>query len=145
MDKNNATNISRMLEFEEENSDLSFVDDDMLDPDYCLPNIGNSDLGGILAFNSDSENESDTNNVVLQESDIINELCNGNNIRELDIIDGTSSDENINPGIGKKRKMNKCLWKRNVAKRNKAEGKQHTSLRKKEISSRSTGPDCLCT
>lgn len=104
-----------MLEFEEENSNLSF-DDDIFDPDYCLTNIDNNDSGGIFAFNSDLEKESVTNKVVLQEFDIIDEMFNCDNIREPDINDEMSNDDNI---ISNKRKINKKLRKRSIAKKKK--------------------------
>lgn len=110
MEKNKVVNISCMLEFEEENSDLSF-DNGILDPDYCLPNKDNNDSSGIFVFNYDLEKESVTNKVVLREFDITDELCNCENIREPDIIDEMRNDDNITRN---KRKTNKKLWKRYI-------------------------------
>lgn len=132
MENNDINNIFRLLDYEtdEFDVDLSFdKDNDFIDPDYCFSNEENDNLDDILAFNSDSENYVETN------------INNDNHIvhPELDL-----NDDDLSPSTCKKRKSNKALWKRTITKKSRAEEKPHTSLRKKEIFSRSTGPDCKC-
>lgn len=50
--KMNCDNIAKQLEYDESFSDSSF-DDDIQDPDYII--IENDELGGILAFDSDPD------------------------------------------------------------------------------------------
>lgn len=52
-------------------------------------------------------------------------------------------DENVTIK-GKKRVANPVLWKRNIAKMMRVEGKDHTSLKKKVVQLRKTGPPCTC-
>lgn len=45
---------------------------------------------------------------------------------------------------GRKRKINQTLWKRSIAKSQRAKSEENNSLRNKPVKKRVTGPDCKC-
>lgn len=88
----------------------------------------NSNLGNILAYDSDLETISNNNNVNVEDDGVR-------------IIE--DSDEE-NRTQGKKKRKNIYRWKRNVSKSLNATGVDHISLRGKHVMPRVTGPDCKC-
>jgi len=91
----NCDNVAKQLEYDKSNSDPSFefdFDDDTQDPDYNI--YENNGLSGILAFDSDPENNF--------------ELLSTSPSGSINIKPESSEDEQFTPstsiGIGKKRK-----------------------------------------
>jgi len=128
----NCDSIAKQLEYDESNSDSSFefnFDDDIQDPDYTI--FEKDDLGGILAFDSDPDDNFEPLSTTPSGS--------------INIISKSSEDEQpTSIRIGKKRIHDKSNWKRNITKKCRSEGIGHNSLRDKIVPHRTTGPDCHC-
>ncbi|KAL5246297.1 hypothetical protein ACI65C_013705 [Semiaphis heraclei] len=158
--KMNRESIAKQLEYDESNSSFEF-DDEIQDPDYH--SFENNDLGGILAIDSDPENNfelrstspSGSINIIPESSE--DELTPSTSIGIatpsgsiiINIIPESSEEEqptsSTSTRIGKKRKINKSNWQRNITKKCRSEGVEHISLRNKIIvPPRTTGPDCHC-
>lgn len=90
----------------------------------------------ILLLTTDNENVTEKNLLT------VNNECENNESVEVEnnVIE---IEENVTIK-GKKRVANPVLWKKNIAKVMRAEGKEHISLRKKVVQPRKTGPPCTC-
>jgi len=98
------SNIFKALEYDTDIS--SEVDNDCLDPDFCICDRENDELDGILAFDTDSD-------------------CNENNkpdflLPEINVIDVTRDEHTLPSPKGKKRKLKLSKWERNMLKEKKA-------------------------
>ncbi|KAL4154023.1 hypothetical protein QTP88_001856 [Uroleucon formosanum] len=121
--------LNNYFEFSEE-------DDDYLDPDYRVSeniNLNDNTLDGfyvLLYSDTEVENDGDNENVAEIENDesVENEVINNE----------------IETFKGKKRVANPVLWKRNITKTMRAEGKDLVNLKNKVVQSRKTGPPCTC-
>lgn len=100
----NRESIAKQLEYNESNSDSSFefdFDDEIQDPDYHI--FENNNLGGILAIDSDTENNF--------------ELLSTSPSGSINIIPESSEDEltpSTSISIGKKRIHNISLIDNNL-------------------------------
>lgn len=98
--KMNRESIAKQLEYDESNSSFEF-DDEIQDPDYH--SFENNDLGGILAIDSDPENNF--------------ELRSTSPSGSINIIPESSEDEltpSTSIGIGKKRIHNISIIDNNL-------------------------------
>lgn len=89
----------------------------------------NDELDGILALESDSDHNQNDKPLQTNPSGSTNIILESN-------------DEPLTFSIGKKTKLNKSNWKRNITKNSRAEGVDHISLRNKTVLCRTTSPDC---
>lgn len=122
--------VCKVLYSEFDDDEAEFFDD-IDDPNYNCENP----LECVLALDSDSDESHQ-------------QIFVGPNIIE-------ASDDDDNPNTtedglegavkkGKKRSINKHLWAQNISKKCKAKGVAYVYLKKKVVSMRVTGPDCMC-
>lgn len=138
-------NENYINEFLDDYDGISDFDDDIMDPDFIIPDLENNnfldnqidDMRGVLCLDSDVESEKELPHVSENDPDVIE--CSDNN------IDSSDHEGNITTKKGKKRTRNDLIWKRNISKNNRAEGKAYKSIyNKKQVPKRTTGQPCKC-
>lgn len=123
-------------------TDSSDFDNEIDDPNYINNYCESEDsLKGVLALDSESDEHEGQQQNIYSGPTIIEASDDDDNLYTIEDI------EDVDEGVikkGKKRILNKHLWAQNVAKRLKATGVEHVSLKKKLVPMRVTGPDCMC-
>ncbi|CAI6374563.1 unnamed protein product [Macrosiphum euphorbiae] len=111
-------------------------------------NEGNKENNNVEAVDyniENTENNRENNNLEAVDNNIENSEGNMEN-NNLDAVEDNTENNEQESYIrkGKKRSSNPLIWKRNVTKVLRAQGKECVSLRNKIIKRRVTGPPCKC-